>query len=88
VATGVCLVHLRGHETQRIFAEISEVQFRPLNDRQINEYLSLINPLDKAGGYAVQEHGDMIIEGVYGSFTNVVGLPVERLRRELSGWGH
>jgi septum formation protein len=87
VVTGVCLVHLRGHEEQRIFSEISEVQFRPLNDRQIAEYLSLINPLDKAGGYAIQEHGDMIVESVHGSYTNIVGLPLERLRRELAAWG-
>jgi hypothetical protein len=42
--------------------------------------------MDKAGAYAVQEHGDLIIERVEGSYTNVVGLPTELLSQHLSGW--
>ena len=61
--------------------------FRPLSPEQIREYLSLIDPLDKAGAYAAQEHGDFIIESVAGSWTNVVGLPMERLREELRDFG-
>jgi septum formation protein len=45
-----------------------------------------LNPLDKAGAYAIQEHGDLIIEEISGSFSNVVGLPLERLEAELSRW--
>ena len=43
-----------------------------------------MNPLDKAGAYAIQEHGDMIIAEIFGSFSNVVGLPIEKLKEELA----
>ncbi len=43
-----------------------------------------MNPLDKAGGYAIQENGELVVESISGSYTNVVGLPVERLRIELN----
>ena len=85
VATGVCLIHLRGHR-QTIFAESTEVKFRPLDIHQIRDYLSRINPLDKAGAYAIQEHGDKIVENISGSYSNVVGLPMERLQAEFARW--
>ena len=43
-------------------------------------YIATGEPMDKAGAYAAQEHGDTIIERIDGSFSNVMGLPVERLR--------
>jgi septum formation protein len=86
VVTGGCLIHLRAHR-QRLFAVSTEVTFRPLTATQIREYLAAINPLDKAGAYAIQEHGDKIVESISGSFSNVVGLPVERLEAELAAWG-
>ena len=82
VITGVCLVHLR-HHVQQLFFERTIVKFRALESEDIVEYLEKINPLDKAGAYAIQEHGDEIVEAVEGSFSNVVGLPIERLRDEL-----
>ena len=85
VVTGVSLVHLRGH-AERIFAVSTDVLFHPLDAGQIRAYLKKINPLDKAGAYAIQEGGENLIEEISGSYTNVVGLPVEKLRAELSGW--
>jgi septum formation protein len=85
VVTGVCLIHLRGHQ-QKIFYESTNVKFRALGTRQIRDYLTLTSPLDKAGAYAIQEHGDRIVEQIDGSFSNVVGLPVERLQAELAAW--
>ncbi len=82
VITGVCLLHLRPHR-QRLFAEITRVTFKPLRTEQITDYLRRIDPLDKAGAYAIQDHGDLIAEKVDGSFTNVIGLPVEQLQTEL-----
>ena len=82
VVTGVCLMHLRAHR-ERIFAVSTDVTFRPLTAGQISGYLSKMNPLDKAGAYAIQEHGDKIVAEISGSYSNVVGLPVERLREEL-----
>lgn len=85
VVTAICMLHLREHR-QRIFAETTEVTFRPLDAVKIRRYLTRVNPLDKAGAYAIQEEGDLIIEKIAGSYTNVVGLPIERLRGELDAW--
>ena len=87
VVTAVCLMHLRNHR-QRIFAETTYVTFRRLDAVKIRRYLTNVNPLDKAGAYAIQEQGDLIVERISGSYTNVVGLPLERLRMELHAWGH
>jgi septum formation protein len=86
VVTGICLLHLRSHQ-QRIFSESTAVTFKPLDAVQIRRYLTQVNPLDKAGAYAIQEHGDQLIERISGSHTNVVGLPMERLSSELKSWG-
>jgi len=83
VVTGVCLIHLRAHR-QSMFMEQTEVTFRPLTLEKIHSYHKQVNPLDKAGGYAIQEGGDLIVESISGSFTNVVGLPLERLQEELA----
>ncbi len=85
VITGVCLLHLREHR-QRVFAEWTDVRFHPLTAAQIKEYLELMNPLDKAGAYAIQEHGERIVAEISGSYSNVVGLPMERVREELASW--
>lgn len=85
VTTAVCLLHLR-ERRQRIFSEDTIVKFRALDAPKIRRYLSHVNPLDKAGGYAIQEGGEAIIERIEGSYTNVVGLPVERLTMELRHW--
>lgn len=53
---------------------------------QINEYLELMDPLDKAGAYAIQEHGERLVAEIAGSYSNVVGLPLERVREELAAW--
>lgn len=85
VVTGVCLLHLRAHR-ERLFAEATAVTFRPLSEAQIREYLARVNPLDKAGAYAVQEHGDLLVAEILGSYSNVVGLPVERVLAVLRRW--
>lgn len=85
VVTGVCLVHWERHRS-RLFAETTNVTFKPLADEAINAYLAAIQPLDKAGAYAIQDRGDEIVKHISGSFSNVVGLPVERLKHELASW--
>ena len=85
VVTGICLLHLRTHR-QKIFAESTAVTFRPLDAVKIRRYLTQVNPLDKAGAYAIQEHGERIVAEISGSYSNVVGLPVEKVREELSAW--
>jgi septum formation protein len=86
VVTGISLIHLRAFR-ERILAVSTDVTFRPLTSGQINDYLSKMNPLDKAGAYAIQEHGELIVSEISGSYSNVMGLPVEQLLTELSAWG-
>ena len=86
VVTGVSLIHLRGHH-ERIFAVSTDVLFHPLDRAQIRDYLKSIHPLDKAGAYAIQDGGEKIVSEISGSFSNVVGLPVEKLREEIAAWG-
>ncbi len=83
VTTGVCLVH-RSTGELTVFAETTRVTFRRLTARQIRDYIDRVHVLDKAGAYAIQERGDALVRKISGSFTNVVGLPVERLREVLS----
>jgi septum formation protein len=85
VVTGVCLIHLRGHRMRTFFAG-TLVKFRALDEAQIRRYLAAIEPLDKAGGYAIQDHGEWIVEELRGSLSNVVGLPLDRLLAELELW--
>ncbi len=83
VCTAVAVI-LPGGE-RRDFVETTTVRFRPLDAAAIARYLSLVHVLDKAGAYAIQEHGDMIIEGIDGDLDNVIGLPVTRLLSVLAG---
>ena len=85
VVTGICLLHLREHR-QRVATESTAVTFRSLDAVKIQRYLLKVDPLDKAGAYAIQEERDLIIEKISGSYSNVVGLPVEKLRAELREW--
>ncbi len=85
VVTAVCLLCLR-HHRQKLFIESTDVTFRPLDAVKIRRYLTRVNPMDKAGAYGIQEEGDLIVEKVKGSYTNVVGLPLERLQDELALW--
>jgi septum formation protein len=66
------------------FSVTTEVSFLPLTPEEQAAYHRLIDPLDKAGAYAAQDHGEMIIAGMTGSFTNVMGLPMERLSEVLA----
>jgi len=75
VITGVALAEPGRRIT--LHSEQSGVKFRRLSSPEIDAYLHTINPLDKAGGYAAQDSPAAIIECVDGSFTNVVGLPME-----------
>lgn len=65
------------------FAESSLVTFHALDDEGIVAYLQSIHPLDKAGAYAAQDDNGRIIKKIEGSVTNVIGLPVERIREVL-----
>jgi septum formation protein len=85
VITGVCLV-CRGDNRERTFAVETRVQFHPLSDDDIEQYLDAVHVLDKAGAYAVQE-GPPLVANLNGSYSNVVGLPLERVAAELRELG-
>ena len=81
VVTGVCLLHKQRYNK---FHDVSEVFFRKLTDEEIIFYIDKYQPLDKAGAYGIQEWiGLTGIERINGSYTNVVGLPTEKLYQQL-----
>ena len=80
VTTGVSIIQNTKKES---FHVNTEVTFKPLSEQEINQYVKIINPLDKAGSYAAQDHGELIIEKYSGSFSNVVGLPMNELKKVL-----
>jgi septum formation protein len=70
-----------------VFHDVSRVRFRRLSNAAIENYLEKVGPLDKAGAYAAQGDGADIIAKIEGSFTNVVGLPMEKTVAELAKFG-
>lgn len=85
VVTGVCLMHLRSHSV-KTFSETTWVTFKELDPEDIHNYVMKVATLDKAGAYAIQEFGDLLVAGLDGSYDNVVGLPTESLRRAFAEW--
>ena len=81
-----CILIAPGGEKEE-FHDTTKVTFRALSPDLIARYLSAVNVLDKAGAYALQEHGDWIIERVEGSSNNVIGLPTELLERVFKRHG-
>jgi septum formation protein len=86
VYSGVCLSH---HDSgkESVFVERTSVRFLDLHPEQRLAYLTRINPLDKAGAYAAQDDNGELIAGFEGSFTNVIGLPMESLVPRLAALG-
>ena len=68
-------------------AVITRVQMRTYTDADIAAYVATGEPLDKAGAYGVQERGAALVAGISGSYSNVVGLPVDETRRLLEAFG-
>jgi septum formation protein len=86
VVSGCCLMQMNTGRSE-IFHECTRVTFRRLSRSQIDRYLESIEPLDKAGAYAIQDHGEAIVEAVHGSLTNVVGLPLTAVCERLARFG-
>ena len=82
VITGVALI---SEHKETVFAETTFVSFRSLTLEEVRSYMEKVFVLDKAGAYAAQEHGEMILEKIDGSIDNVIGLPVTRVMEELLG---
>ena len=87
VSTGVCVLRLAedGSAADRAsFVETTDVTFWELTDAEIAAYVSTGEPLDKAGAYGIQGAGRLLVERIDGDYSNVVGLPVARLVREVT----
>jgi len=66
-----------------LFLETSDVHFCEISDDVIEKYHTLVHPLDRAGGYDIDSHSELIISGYDGSFTNIMGLPKEIVEKVL-----
>lgn len=81
VITGVTL---RSSRQCHSFDSQTDVHFGPISDEQIEYYIDTYKPFDKAGAYGIQEWiGYVAIQGIDGSFYNVMGLPIQKLYNEL-----
>ena len=85
VCTGVVVCSPSGNDE---FAVTTKVVFKVLGECEIARYLELVHVLDKAGAYAYQEHGEMIVDHIEGSPTNVIGLPMEKVTDYLNSRGY
>ena len=83
VFTAVALVH-RSSSREYCFTVSTDVFFKQLSADEMTAYHAKINPMDKAGAYAAQEHGELIIDRIEGSMTNVIGLPMKKVMATLA----
>lgn len=82
VYTGVCILSKDGKVDVR-FSERTDVLMSPMSEDEISHYISLGEPFGKAGAYAIQGKGGVYVERIEGDFYNVMGLPLNRLYKEL-----
>ncbi len=84
VFTGVTL-----QKDERVFSSYAETKilFHPLTDEQIRLYLHSTSFLDKAGGYAIQGKGSILVDRIEGCYYNVMGLPVQTVKKLLLNVG-
>lgn len=80
VFTGVCIITENGE--LHTFADETTVQFHPLSEEDITDYVASGEPMDKAGAYGIQDRGALLVKGINGDYYNVMGLPVGRIYNE------
>jgi septum formation protein len=90
VLTGIALAERPPAGEPRLVADVDEARVRmaALSDEEIAWYAATGEPRDKAGAYAIQGLGALFVEGIEGSFSNVVGLPIARTYRLFAASGH
>ena len=86
VYTGVCLKWAEKN-IHHLFAEISMVTFRGLEQADISHYIASCPPYDKAGAYGIQDWSAVFVKGIKGCYDNVVGFPISRFYQELRKLG-
>ncbi|WP_421781678.1 Maf family protein [Kiloniella litopenaei] len=85
VYSGVCLLSNEG--VDECHSVGTQVRFKPLTQEQIKRYCTLVDPLDRAGAYSIEDHSELILDQYEGSYTNIVGLPTELLAELLAPLG-
>lgn len=86
VYTAIALHWLEGDFRKCSYA-VSQVQFKVLSPEEIEAYHEIVNPLDKAGAYGIQEAAERIVQAVHGSKDTIMGLPIDLLALELEKYG-
>ena len=86
VITGVCVIN-NYDKTREIISVSAKVRFKKLSERTIDWYINTREPLDKAGAYAIQGKGAVLIEGISGDYNSIVGLPLTALSKILIRMG-
>ncbi|HIT57801.1 MAG TPA: septum formation inhibitor Maf [Candidatus Galloscillospira stercoripullorum] len=76
VYTGLCVIWDGDKRTEY---EVTDVTFRELGEKEIEDYIATGEPMDKAGAYGIQGYGALLVERIEGDYYNVMGLPVCRL---------
>ncbi|MDD3006606.1 MAG: Maf family protein [Candidatus Pacebacteria bacterium] len=84
--TGMAIIDTDSDKTFTDF-EISEIWIKEISDNEIENYIKTGEPFSKAGGYAIQEIGSVFIEKVHGSYTSIVGLPIDKVYKILTELG-
>ncbi len=84
VCTGMCVVS--GGRSE-MFSEVTQVHFKDVDEATLLDYMEKVHVMDKAGSYAIQDHGDLIIESIEGDYANVVGLPQTLVAEKLAQFG-
>ncbi len=85
VTTGVCIIDTILNKTYK-FTDTTEVRFLPLSKIDIQSYCTHYPVLDKAGGYAIQDHAQTFVKTIKGSYFNIVGLPIEKLLKFIRNY--
>uniref|UniRef100_A0A915MHE0 Maf-like protein n=1 Tax=Meloidogyne javanica TaxID=6303 RepID=A0A915MHE0_MELJA len=81
VRTGICLINRKGKKI--VFSVETEVEFGRNGDKLIRNYINTGEAMNRAGAYAIQGKGAALIKAVYGSYTNVVGIPLNELIEKI-----
>ena len=80
VITGCAII--KG-DRETVFSQTTEVEFYPLSNDEIREYIATGEPTDKAGAYGIQGKGALLVKQIRGDYNNVVGMPLALLNRKL-----
>ena len=81
VYTGVCI---KTKDKTDIFHVATDVEFYPLSEKEIKDYIVTKEPMDKAGAYGIQGKGFVLVKGIHGDYFNVVGLPLAETVRHIN----